>query len=541
MVLSDRELQRCLMTGSAAVLAGDRDGVAAAETWLSGLTAAQLLRADCVARRWWGGEDPLGMSRQWTAEVLAGSAPTAAALASMHADGFVRERAVTRLTETAGPSADRALALRVTDHVPTIREAVIRAVLARTTQENAAHIMPVLELADGRRRSGDIRDRYVGRLIEEHGEAAVWSGLRQSPDRNVRRVAYRQSLAAGLLDVDAAVAALPTEPDQVVRRLLCQLIAERAAPEVVAGFLLRQGTAEGRALGLVRLRADQVDATVLQALLVDSSVFVRTLAVTRWTEQGHEALGFYRSTARDACLSPRVRARAYTGVSEVGGTIDRTESLTLVCSGHPPLVKAGLGQLADTATAEDVAVLFDVLRTGSSKEAKLAAAALLRLRRFWTGDDLAPMKESPDGVLRHRAWWLQRGLGGWEETLADLEILLDPVAEQRRCGRMVRPPMYAKPTESQQQRLRRLLPLVELPRARLLELAFAAGIRDALPSDNDCQRPSATFSGWAVSARQWLSASVSAGRRRSLREGINRPLRRSVGTVERRDDGGPGS
>lgn len=66
-------------------------------TWLSEFSAAQLLRVDGLARRWrWEGP-VVGPAQQWSNGVIDDLGPVVAMLASMHADGFVRERVVARL------------------------------------------------------------------------------------------------------------------------------------------------------------------------------------------------------------------------------------------------------------------------------------------------------------------------------------------------------------------------------------------------------------------------------------------------------------
>ena len=464
-----------------AAFAFDPFGLDAAHVWLAGLSAAQLLRVDGLARQWrWEGS-ALGRAQQWSEGVMKNPATVVAALASMHADGFVRERAVARLATSDDGLADRALALRLTDHVPVVREAAANAVLTRVNEASATRILPILELLRDRQRIGDVRGLYLHRLIDELGAAAVWATMRDSDDRGLRRAAFRESLAVGLLDTGDAVSALRSETDQVVRSLLSRYIAKHAPPDVVSEVLLNSGTAEGRALGLVRLKADQIDPVTLQRLMVDTSVLVRMWARTRWAELGNQALPSYLAMARDSDLPARLRARAYTGILEAGGSISHDESLELVRCGEPPLVKVGLRRLADIAEPDDVVQLFDMVRLGSNKEARLASLALARLRRSWSLDDLTPMKKSSDSQLRRRAWWVHRGLGGWEETLADLELLRDNDLKLARHGRSFTSPMYLQPTDAQRQRLRTFIGDLDLPRNRLLDLVVAAGIRDVIP------------------------------------------------------------
>ncbi|MCE1179006.1 MAG: hypothetical protein LWW86_08260 [Micrococcales bacterium] len=337
-MLDDAEVRRRLMSASPSAVADDPGGLEVAGAWLSGLTAAQLLRVDGLARQWRREGPALGTAQEWTKEVMNDPTPVCAALASMHADGFVRERAVARLATAEGLLADRALALRLTDHVPAIREAAARAVLVRTTQASAMRIMPILELIRDRLRAGDVRALYLRQLIDERGEAVVLAAMREPEDRDLRRAAFRQSLASGLLAVEDAVSALRIESDQVVRSLLSRAIAETAPPDIVTNVLLTSGTAEARALGLVRLTAEEINPALLKELLVDTSVLVRMWARTRWADLGREALPTYRAMAADRNLSPRLRARAYTGVLEAGGAIDHDEALELLRQGQPALV-----------------------------------------------------------------------------------------------------------------------------------------------------------------------------------------------------------
>jgi hypothetical protein len=55
-------------------------------------------------------------------EVLARPLPGVAATPSMHSDGYIREHAVQCLVTSLDALNDRALAVRVTDHVGVIRE-----------------------------------------------------------------------------------------------------------------------------------------------------------------------------------------------------------------------------------------------------------------------------------------------------------------------------------------------------------------------------------------------------------------------------------
>lgn len=471
---SHAEVRAHLAQGAAAVFSGDHAGMARAATWLGSLSARELLRVDGGARSVLHGPS-LGLSEQWTDEVLASSGVAGAALGSMQYDGRVRERAFAVLDRSADPLADRMLAVRVTDHVQVIREAATRAVLERVSLDQADGIAPLLHRIWSRWWGADVMPLYLRALTEAHGEDGAWARLRASPDRDVRRTAFRRSLAAGLLDVEAAVRALDRDRDRTVQGLLAKHIADRAAPGEVAANLLRSGVAEARALGLVRLTAAQLDPADVERLLVDRSVLVRLWARRRWQEQGRDAAVVYAAVARGPAPAA-VRARAYTGLAEAGATVERDEALGLVRSGQPPLSKSGLRLLAGRATAQDAPLLLNVVASGTARAARMASSILLEIPFAWADDDLRELSVSPDPVLRRRAWWLRRGRGRWDEVVADLEIALDDDPELASLGRSVSVPAYFDPTEAQRARIAELLPRVWPDRWRTSGIAFAAGL-----------------------------------------------------------------
>ena len=471
---SHAEIRAALADGAAAVFSGDDARMAQAATWLGSLSARELLRVDGSARSVLHGPT-LGRSEQWTDKVLATSGIAGAALGSMHYDGRVRERAVAVLERSADPLADQMLAVRVTDHVPVIREAATRAVLERVSLGQADRIAPLLHRIWSRWWGADVMPLYLRALTDAHGEDGAWARLRASPDRDVRRTAFRHSLATGLLDIDAAVRALARDRDRTVQGLLARHIANRATRGEVAANLLRSGVAEARALGLVRLTAEQLDPADVERLLTDRSVLVRLWARRRWQEQGRDPAVVYATVARGPAPAP-VRARAYTGLAEAGVTVERDEVLGLVRSGSLPLAKTGLRLLAGRAAAQDVPLLLDVVRSGTARAARMAVSILLEVPFAWSDDDLRELSASADPALRRRAWWLRRGRGRLDEVIADLEIALDDDPGLAALGRSVSVPAYFDPTEAQRARIADLLPRVWPDRWRTSEIAFAAGL-----------------------------------------------------------------
>lgn len=407
--------------------------------------------------------------------MLEGPLPVVAVLGSMHPDGHVRERAVRSLAASSDPLGDRALAVRVSDHIGVVRELATREVLRRSALDHADHIVPLLQRIELRGRGADVLPSYLRALVTEHGEAGVWARLRGCADLAVRRAAFRHSFDSGLIGPRDAVVSFPDEGDQVVRRQLIRVIADAATPEDIARVLLRGRSAEGRVAGLVKLTAEELDPADVERLLVDPSVLVRLWARRRRQEMGHDPATTYAAVARSTA-TPAVRARAYTGLGETGSPVVREEILDLVQSAEPALRKVGLSLLRDVATAEDVPLLLRLVGSEHSRVARLAGEVLTNCPGLWSLPDLAPLKQAADPELRRRAWWLHRRHGGWEAVIADLELVRDTDPHVAALARQPVPPMYFTPTSARKQRIAELLADAPLSRGRRLSIAMAAGL-----------------------------------------------------------------
>lgn len=107
-MLSPPQIRRLLGEGAAAALRGDRAVLEETASCLTSVSARELLRIDSFARQFRYEGPLLGKSQQWTGTALASHVPAVAALASMHPDGYLRERAIQSLTTSVGPLSDRA-------------------------------------------------------------------------------------------------------------------------------------------------------------------------------------------------------------------------------------------------------------------------------------------------------------------------------------------------------------------------------------------------------------------------------------------------
>lgn len=479
LVLSPLEIHERLRDAVAAAFGMDEVRLGSAAAWLEAASARDLLRIDGFARRYRYEGPTLGKSQQWSRRVLEQSV-AAAALASMHRDGFVRERAVRQLAASQTQLSDRLLAVRSGDYVGEVRDAARRALMMRTDLVHAGRIMPVLQRFESRERGGEFGVAYLDALVSLYGERETWEVLREAGDRDLRRAAFRYSIDHRLLDTTQAVTQLPGERDQVVRRLLAHVVADNADPRTIRAVLLRARAAESRALGLVKLQASQLEPGEVGPLLVDSSVLVRYWARQRWQEMGHDVLAAYRE-ATHAATKPTTRSHAYMGLTEAGGVVDRAEVLDLVHSPESALQKAGLRLLDGNAQPEDVPALFAFVRGDHSRVARLAGDVLAGNSGLWSISQLAESKSDPSPVVRRRAWWLHRGRRGWESVIADLEVLKDSDPGLAILGRQPTAPMYFSPSDAQRDLIADMLPTSPLSREQKLGIALAAGLRELMP------------------------------------------------------------
>lgn len=503
-MLTPPQIRRRLRDAATAIFQGDWAALGETTPWLTSVTARELLRIDYYARQVRYEDPALGEPHQWTRDVLASPPPVVAALASMHPDGYVRERAVQSLINSHEMVSDRALAVRVTDHVGVIRESAAREVLGRQTLGHADHIVPLLHRIEQRGRGADVLPLYLHALVTKYGEAEVWGRLRSSTDHDLRRVAFRHSFDSGLLGLPDAIVSFRPERDQVVRRQLTRVIADSAPPDVISSVLLHGRSAESRVLGLVKLSAAELDGADVERLLVDGSVLVRLWARRRWQEMGYDPATTYAALARSTA-TPIVRARAYIGLAETDAAIERQEILDLVHSTELPLRKIGLTLLAGSATTEDVPLLLPLVAGDQSRVARLASEVLIRTPQVWSLADLTTLTTAHDPELRRRAWWIHRHLGGWEAVIADLDLLHDTDPKLAALGRQPVPPMYFPPTDKQRQRIADLLATATLNRDQLLTITIAAGLPALAPASAtpDYSPVSDSAPAPVASPRQW--------------------------------------
>jgi hypothetical protein len=475
-VLTPSEIRERLRFASGAVFVSDSQGMADAGNWLATVSGRELLRVDGFARQYRYEGPTLGDAQQWTSSIV-NNTEVAAAIGSMHRDGHVRERAVRRLSTSADPLVDRMIAVRADDHVGPVRDLAVTTLMTRTGLPGAESAMAVLQHFAGRSRGAAAAREYEERLIAQHGAGPVWSAFRDSRDRDLRRMAHRRSVTMSLIGASEAAALVSAERDQVVRRLLANVVAEHADTATIREVLLQGRSAESRVLGLVRLGPHELSLSEVQPLLGDSSVLVRFWARRRWSEMDRDVVTACRALI-DLAGTPSKQACAYRGLAESGGDIDHEELVRLVRSTEPALQKVGLELLADTALPTDLPDVFRLIRAAHTRVARLASEVLVSNQGLWRLEDISDLKQDPEPELRRRAWWLHRSRGGWDSPIADLQVLQDPDTDLARLGRQPQAPKYLPPTQAQREILEPLLRRAPLSRDSRLELAFAAGLSE---------------------------------------------------------------
>jgi hypothetical protein len=293
-------------------------------------------------------------------------------LASMDADGRVREQAVAGLAGSGGPMAAALLALRCADHVPQVRDRARAALAVRTDPDEAAAAVRVLLALSRRDRGAAALSGYRAAFVEPPHRRAV-RALAVDADPAARRFGVELALDLGEYVRGDLLRAALHDRDQVCRRLCAQRLLE-IDPEQ-AGPLLSARAAGVRELAVAALPAD-VPAKRLVPLLADRARMVRAQARWQLYQRGEPPAGVYR----------RELARAVEGRP----------------GGQPRLLAglaAGLGECGD---ASDAARLGRLLGDPHGAVRRAAARAVARLARQ---DELlallAPLANDPDpGVAR---------------------------------------------------------------------------------------------------------------------------------------------
>ncbi|SDZ14560.1 hypothetical protein SAMN05444365_10610 [Micromonospora pattaloongensis] len=382
--------------------AGD-EGVARSALALVAGAAGVVIRLDRHARQapWYGPYQESTLRRVGARFSITTSGPVAMALASMHGDGRIRERAVAAMVGRPCPEMMPFLVLRTADWVKPVRDRA-RAELALLLADDPGGYLPaVLPMAlrlDARLRGGFAVTQIRAALLSAPAE--VWRGLLGSGGRRQRRFVFDIVLAQGWLRLPDYVTCAETDSDVGIRVRAAEAACREAVwsrRHDVLRRLARSVRAEVRVVALTGLVRAGQDSDVA-AYLEDDAPLVRAVA---------------RDAARRLGIDAREHYR------------------TAVSAGEPAL--GAIVGLAETGSAADTPLLRPLL---SHPQAKVRAQAVrgLRLLDAVVAQEVLPLLRDPSPAVVREATTALRPLTGALPPDLPWELLGDVRVELRRAG-----------------------------------------------------------------------------------------------------------
>lgn len=485
----DDLLRRLYLLATARRPSGELTGLEAVRSW----TVAELLLADERSRAgiwWWqSGEVPD------IARAMNRGGRLATWLTSLGRDGYTRERAVRGLASDPDLSADRLIAVRVSDPVEQVRDQAWSALQLRRNPEQAAVVVPVLVRLSARVRAASAMERYAGTFYDREAQP-LWSVLLGHPDRETRRWAFGAAIGAGAIEPELAVDLLPGEADQWVVARLAAMIA--AGDPRVGARLLDSRHAAARALVIGSLPDAQLGEASIEAGLFDRSAKVRAAARYRASTRGVPAETLYLRAWRE-----RRDVRALIGAAECGVRFELADLREYLVDAEPRVRSVAAQSLAgQVLTGDDVRLLFALLDDPFPRPAKRATQTLAKAGHLWPYEQAAALWEAADPVKRGRLWRLLSGRGGWDRVRADLLAASDPDVHVQSLGRSdldawlqsAAMRMWRSPSSTQIEDIQRALPIAKIERATREAIEFRADLPVAPRSDMERGRGTLTSS-----------------------------------------------
>jgi hypothetical protein len=300
--------------------------------------------------------------------------PVAVALASMHRDGRVRERAVAAML--AAPCAEVVpfLIVRTGDWVAQVRDrarAGLAVLLAEDPDRYLPAALPTALLVKQRYRGGFACGQVLAALLI--APVQLRGRLASVTSQLVRRLVFDVGLGQGWWGLDELVAAAETDLDVRIRSRAAQAACREAVWTCRVRTLRRLAgntRAEVRVVALTGLaRAGYLDEVA--ACLDDDAPLVRALARDAARRVGIEALVHYRA----AVVEDVPALGAIAGLAEIGPASDALLLRPLL--GHPDAkIRAQTLRAMRNMDAVSVEQTLALLRDVSSSVVREASAAL---------------------------------------------------------------------------------------------------------------------------------------------------------------------
>jgi hypothetical protein len=486
MICMSGDAIRALVAALAEVVnEADRRKAALAITQLATLDGQGWLRLDELARRpyWSARPSPLDIVADWEPVLTARTSLAGLVAASMCRDGHVREAAVKNLARAQTPLAAAALAVRLADWVPEIRNAAWAAVSARTGTDDVAAIVPVVLAVKPRTRAREAAASYLAKIAA--GETATVRALAAAGDRACELWALEALKQRSLLTADALVDRAMHERDPVIALWCARSLADPSGglPTAAGLRLLTSTRARVRAFAAAHLNDGQLTRQTLQESLVDRSGSVRSVAGWRWRRQYGDPGPVYRS-ALAAAARPSQIAAALLGLDE-----ERDDALPLVAvpflTHHSPRVRRAAVQAIGHHADAQAIIEYLVPLLGDSS-GKVAAAALRQLHGYALPVSVvASLKAAGTARSRRIALSIQQHSGTWGRVHADLAAINGhdrDLADAARADLLSwlqngAATSYGQPDAVQAGEIAQFLATSKLSDRQRREIAFAAGIR----------------------------------------------------------------
>lgn len=429
-----------------------------------------------------------------------------AAVTSLHVDGRFRERATQVLASVDRPLATSALAVRLLDHVPQVREQALAAITNRLEPVTADLVLEVVLAGRGRQPAALAMVEMREQLVAGARGPVALRHLMASGHRSVRRWAFTTARALGVLEEPELIKAALFDTDQWIQAACADWLMKSEPSGLVP--LLRANSVEARLVALTRVPEESLDDETLEQLLVDRAPRVREQARWRARKRQLDILQVYRRLVT-AERSPRVRAASLDGIATLGDDSDLPLIVSQLDDPSARVRAAAVGAIVARAK-HDAAVesLRLVLDDPSARISAAAARGLARLR-------VSPVVvehvwEAARPATRRAAWRVARESGDWDRVEADLRAACDEdpqlvglgVAGIRNWLDVGAATTWATLTDRQQERVVSYLRRARLDDERRRILAFHAGIKLA-PAPTHRALPSGTSDEGRPKRRWW--------------------------------------
>jgi hypothetical protein len=468
---------------------GGTDAWVAGAQLLEQLDGRSWLLLDEAARAFtYADGTPVSGTRGWLGTSAAEPTGFVAAVTSLHVDGRIRQRATRMLAERDSRLATTAIAVRLLDRVPQVREEARRALLSRPAASNAEVVLGVLLAGRGRQYAAAALESVRETFLDVLSAGEFLAPLLSSRQRDVRRWAFTFGHERHLLTSEQLLAAVWSDPDQWLRAACSEWLSEVATPQQLR-TLLTARTVEARLVALARIPDDDLDDDDLVPLLADPAPRVREQVRWRARRRGIDAADWYRGQLDVPTTPARTLAASLDGLAAVGGPQDLAAFTTRLRHSRVRVRAAAVTGVSTYAAREEaVAALEPVLLDSSPRVSSTAARALVRLQAPRATAEVAWTSEQT--WSRRAAWLLSRGAGSWDRVEADLRACADADSQLASRGlegvrnwlETSAATTYAVLSEAQSERIRELLATDSLGEATRRNVAFHARIQLPPPS-----------------------------------------------------------